>query len=150
MIDKIRIEDSVRRNIEGTAIFIVAIRLSSTGKITVLVDTMEGITIGECADLHRRLERDLGSDIEDFELQVSSPGLESPFGVMEQYYKNEGRKVAVIDNEGIKYTGILKNVTMGGFDLETEIKLKGKKKETMELSFNFDQVKSVKVALSIK
>ena len=35
-----------------------------------------------------------------------------------------------------KYSGILKNVTSGGFELETEVKVKGKDKEIKEISFN--------------
>ncbi len=150
MIDKELIEKSVREFIEGTGIFLVAVRVSSSNKITVLADRKEGITIDDCVNIHRMIENTFDRDTEDYELQVSSPGLEMPFGVIEQYYKNEGSKVSVVDNEGNKYTGILKNVTVGGFDLETEIKLKGQKKETKELPFNFDQVKSVKVVLSMK
>jgi len=56
----------------------------------------------------------------------------------------------VVDSEGLKYTGILKNVTKGGFDLETEIKVKGKGKEIKDLPFNFDQIKTVKAVLTIK
>ena len=150
MIDKELIEKSVREFIEGTGIFLVAVRVSSSNKITVLADRKEGITIDDCVNIHRMIENTFDRDTEDYELQVSSPGLEMPFGVIEQYYKNEGRKVSVVDNEGNKYTGILKNVTDGGFDLETEIKLKGQKKETKELPFNIDQVKAVKVVLSMK
>jgi ribosome maturation factor RimP len=150
MIDKELIEKSVREFIEGTGIFLVAVRVSSSNKITVLADRKEGITIDDCVNIHRMIENTFDRDTEDYELQVSSPGLEMPFGVIEQYYKNEGRKVSVVDNEGNKYTGILKNVTDGGFDLETEIKLKGQKKETKELPFNLDQVKSVKVVLLMK
>ena len=46
------------------------------------------------------LKRDLDRDKEDFELQVSSPGLDMPFVVIEQYFKNEGKKVEVTDNDG--------------------------------------------------
>ena len=80
--------------------------------------------------IHRHLENNLDRDKEDFELQVSSPGLDLPFGVIEQYYKNEGKKVEVIDTEGSKYTGKLKNVTKGGFELETEDRVKGKIERT--------------------
>ena len=58
-----------------------------------------------------------------------------PFRVIEQYYKNEGRKVEVIDNEGAKFTGKLKNVTSGGFELETEVKVKGKTKRNKRYFF---------------
>ena len=150
MIDKNKIEKLVNEFIKGTGLFLVAVKVSSSNRITVLVDTMNGITIDECANLHRQLENSLDRNIEDFELQVSSPGLDMPFGVIEQYYKNEGEKVEVTDVEGKRITGNLKNVTSGGFELETEVKVKGKTREIEEVSFNFDQVKSTRVVLLIK
>ena len=150
MIDRTKIEKSAREYIHGTGIFLVAVKVSSANKITIVADKKEGITIEECALLHRHIDKDLDRDIEDFELQVSSPGLDMPFMVIEQYYKNDGKKVEVVDVEGLKYSGILKNVTKGGFDLETEVKIKGKGKEIKDVSFNFDQIKSTKVVLTIK
>jgi len=150
MIDKTKVENLVKDYISGTKLFLVAVKVTSSNRIIVLADRNEGITIDECAGLHRYLEKNLDRNAEDFELQVSSPGLDMPFLVIGQYYKNEGRKVAVVDNEGLKYTGVMKNVTTGGFDLETEIKVKGKAKEVRDIPFNFDQVKSAKTVLAIK
>ena len=150
MIEKQKIQGLVEEFIKGTGLFLVAVKVSSANRITVLADKNEGITIDECAAIHRHIEKNLDRDKEDFELQVSSPGLDLPFGVIEQYFKNEGKKVEVIDNEGSKYTGKLKNVTTGGFELETEIKIKGKTKELKDISFNFDQIKSTRVILTIK
>jgi ribosome maturation factor RimP len=149
MIEKSEIEKLVSEFINGTGIFLVAIKVSSSNRITVLVDTMQGIRIDECAALHRHLEKNLVRDTEDYELQVSSPGLDMPFGVIEQYYKNEGRRIEVIDTDDTKFDGILKYVTGGGFELETEVRVKGKPKEINDISFNFDQVKSAKVFLTI-
>jgi len=149
MIDRNKIEALVKEFIDGTGIFLVAVKASTSNRITVLADTMKGITIDECAALHRYLETHLDRNIEDFDLQVSSPGLDMPFKVIEQYYRNEGRKVEVINTEGEKFSGKLKNVTGGGFELETEIKLKGKPDGIKEISFNFDQVKSTRVILTI-
>jgi ribosome maturation factor RimP len=150
MIEKKDIQELVEEYIKGTGLFLVSIKVSNANKIIVQADKNEGITIDECVALHRHIENNLDREKEDFELQVSSPGLDTPFLVIEQYYKNEGKKVEVIENEGSKYTGILKNVTAGGFDLETEIKVKGKKKELMDIPFNFEQVKSTRVILTIK
>ncbi len=150
MIDKGRIEKLVKDYIIGTKLFLVTVKVNTSNRITVLVDRNEGITIDECAELHRHIEKNLDRNIEDFELQVSSPGLHMPYLVIEQYYKNEGRKVAVVDNDGLKYDGIMKNVTKGGFDLETEIKTRGKEKEVKDIPFNFDQIKSAKTVLAIK
>jgi len=150
MIEREKIVESVKEFIRGTDLFLVAVKVSASNKITVLADRKGGITIDECALLHRHIEKGLDRDIMDFELQVSSPGLDTPFIVIEQYYKNEGKKVSVIDNEGMKYSGILKNVTKGGFDLETEVKVRGKTKEIRNLPFNFDQIKTTKIVLTIK
>ena len=150
MIEKKTIQLLVEEFIKGTGLFLVAVKVSSSNRITVLADKNEGITIDECAAIHRHIENKLDREKEDFELQVSSPGLDLPFGVIEQYYKNEGNKVEVINNEGSTYTGKLKNVTDGGFELETELKIKGRTKELKDLSFNFDQLESTRVILTIK
>jgi ribosome maturation factor RimP len=150
MIERTKIESLVNESITGTGIFLVAVKVSSANRITVLVDTLKGITIDECASIHRHIEKNLDRDVEDFELQVSSPGLDMPFGVIEQYFKNEGHKVEVMDIEGNITSGILKNVTSGGFELEVEVKVKGKAKEIREQSFNFDQIKTTRTVLTIK
>lgn len=150
MIEKLKIEKLVKEYIKETDLFVVGIKISSSNRIAVLVDTKKGITIDECADLHRHLEQNLDRNVEDYELQVSSPGLDMPFRVIEQYYKNEGEMVAVIDNDGIKNTGILRNVTKGGFDLETKTKTGKREVEAKFIPFNFDQIKSTRIVLTIK
>jgi ribosome maturation factor RimP len=150
MIEKQKIEGLVEVFIKGTVLFLVAVKVSNANRITVLADKNEGITIDECAAIHRHIENGLDRDKEDFELQVSSPGLDMPFAVIEQYFKNEGKKVEVVDNEGSKYAGKLKNITTGGFELETEKKMKGRAIELKDMSFNFEQIKSTRVILTIK
>ena len=150
MIEKNKIEEIVKGLIAGSDIFLVSVKVSGSNKIVIHIDKNGGITIDECAMIHRKIEQCFNRDDEDYELQVSSPGIDSPFVVIEQYVKNEGKRVEVLDNDGKKYTGLLKNITTAGFELETEIKIKGKPKETVGLSFNFDQVKRVKIILIIK
>jgi ribosome maturation factor RimP len=150
MIEKQKIEGLVAEFINGTGLFLVTVKVSNANRIIVLADKKEGITIDECAAIHRHIENGLDRETEDFELQVSSPGLDTPFAVIDQYYKNEGKKVEVTDNEGSKYTGRLKNVTAGGFELETEIKTKGRSIDIKDISFNIEQIKSTRVILTIK
>jgi ribosome maturation factor RimP len=150
MIEKSTIEAIAEDFIKGTDLFLVGVKVSASNRITVLADKKEGITIDECVALHRHIENSLERDKEDFELQVSSPGLDMPFAVIEQYYKNEGKKVEVTDVDGTKLAGVLKNVNAGGFELETEVKVKGKGKELKEVSFNYGNVKTTRVILTIK
>ncbi|MDX9929079.1 MAG: ribosome assembly cofactor RimP [Bacteroidales bacterium] len=151
MIDRNHIAEIVREYIRETDYFLVDVRVSSTSRITVLFDRMQGgLMVEDCVKLSRYLEGRLDRDREDFELQVSSPGLEMPFLVHGQYIKNQGRKVEVTDTEGNMVTGLLRNVTEGGFELTTEVKRKGKEVEIKELSFNFDQVNKVKSVIEFK
>jgi ribosome maturation factor RimP len=150
MIDKVRIENLVREYTRGTELFLVAVKLSSAGRITILADKKGGITIDECVSISRFIETSLNRDEEDFELQVSSPGLTTPFIVKEQYYISEGKIVEVTSTDGEKFSGLLKNVTDGGFEIEAEFKVKGKSKEKKDLSFNYDQVKSTREVVSFK
>lgn len=150
MIEKDHIENIVKESIKGTELFLAGVKVSASNRIIIMADTKAGITIDECALLHRQIESKLDRDKEDFELLVSSPGLDLPFQVIEQYEKNEGRMVEVLEKEGVKHTGTLKNVTKGGFDLLTEKKIKGKGKEQKVVSFNFEQVKATRVLLTIK
>jgi ribosome maturation factor RimP len=86
---------------------------------------------------------------------VSSPGLDKPFRVLEQYQKNIGRAVKVVPLEGLVVKGELKEVTADGIAVEYTVKerIEGrKKKETLvkqeELSFN--NIKETTVIISFK
>ncbi len=149
MITKDHIRKLVTEHISGTGIFLVDVRLSSTGRITVLIDRPEGVRIEDCATLSRQISNDLGEEGGDYELNVSSPGLDMPLLVPEQFVKNEGRMVSVVTNEGERLKGVMMNVTRGGFDLVSETK---KKKESITAvrSLNFEDVKTVKIIISFK
>ncbi len=151
MITKDHIRKLAESHISGTGIFLVDVRLSSTGRITVLIDRNEGVTIDDCASMSRFISNELGEAVGDYELNVSSPGLEMPFLVIEQYRKNEGRLVEVLSNDGSLEKGTLMNITQGGFDLRVDTKEKKKKEVTSVIrSFNYEDVKSVKVIISFK
>ena len=151
MTDKDYIRKVVEAFIGDGDLYLVDVRVSSTMRITVLIDKKAGgVEIGECARVSKHLEEHLDREKQDYELQVSSPGLEMPFLVHQQYIKNEGRKVEVLTAAGEKHAGILRNVTTGGFELEIEVKQKGKQVTLTSLSFNFEDIKSVKTIIGFK
>ncbi len=150
MITKDHIRKLAEEHISGTGIFLVDVRLSSTGRITVLIDRPEGVRIDDCASLSRFISNTLGDEGGDYELNVSSPGLDMPLLVAEQYLKNEGRMVEVVTNEGNREKGVLMNVTKGGFDLRVDTRQKNKEITSEIRSFNFEDVKTVKVIISFK
>ncbi|MGQ9620880.1 MAG: ribosome assembly cofactor RimP, partial [Bacteroidales bacterium] len=109
MIDKAKIETIVKSYIRGTDMFLVNLKVTRDNKITIFVDTPTDITIEQCAELNRFIECNLSRDEEDYELQVSSPGIGHTFVVKEQYIKNLRNIIEVTHLNGEKFKGILKN-----------------------------------------
>ena len=113
----------------------------------VLADTPKGITIDECVSISRAIEHNLDREVEDFELEVSSPGLLQPFKVTEQYKKYTDKHVDVVLKTGQKLSGKLISSTESGFVLETKDKRKTVAKKKPEVvieqhALAYEEVKS--------
>jgi len=148
MIDRTKIENLVREYIEGKEIFLVDVRVSRDNKITIVADTPYDITIEQCAEISRFIESRLDRNIEDYELEVSSPGIGHPFLVREQFLKSIGKNIEVLCLTGDKFRGTLKKVSGNSLELECKPAKKGKNKsitdELKNISINFDEIKSAK------
>jgi len=149
MISKDIVKNIVLSVTGNTAIFVVDVRVDCANKISVEVDKPEGITIDECVMISRAIESGLNRETEDFELEVSSPGLTEPFKVMEQYRKNCGRQVDVVKRDGQKISGLLQHVDDEGIILEVEAKIReaGQKrpKTVMQtVTIKFSDIKTTK------
>ncbi|GAB3174187.1 ribosome maturation factor RimP [Telluribacter humicola] len=96
--------------------FIVDILLKpsrGSQKISILLDSDEGITIQECAKISRKLGAELEEKniIEEaYTLEVSSPGLDQPLKLVRQYRKNIERDLKVTLQSGEILTGNLVEV----------------------------------------
>ena len=79
-------------------------------KVSILVDSDEGITIQQCTSISRRLAKQL-EELEVFAdaytLEVSSPGLDQPLLLLRQYQKNLGRNLKVTLKTGEVISGTL-------------------------------------------
>lgn len=131
--------------------FIVDVTVGLGNAISVSLDSDAGISVGECVQISRHIENSLDREVEDFSLEVSSPGLSMPLKVPRQYLKNIGREVEVVTKSGEKQKGVLKSVESEGFVLEFVVKGKVdgiKVEETKSLTYSFDQIKTVKIIIS--
>jgi ribosome maturation factor RimP len=69
MVEKSYISQLVREFVKETEYFIVDVRVSSTGKITVLIDKRSGgLMVEDCVKLSKFIEGNLDREKEDFEL----------------------------------------------------------------------------------
>ncbi len=155
MISKETVKQLVNEKIADTDYFLVDVVVSPSNAITVEIDTQEGVNVGFCAELSRHIESQLDREVEDYELEVGSAGLTSPFKVVEQYLKNIGNEVEVLTKDGKKISGVLTDVATEAFTLEIEkmVKKEGAKRKVLEnetLIINFDSVKYTKYIIKFK
>ena len=82
-------------------------------KLEIILDGDEGVSIEVCALISRKVGYFLEEDElipEEYHLQVSSPGADSPFTNIRQYQKNAGRDVKVVLNDGTETKGVLDDI----------------------------------------
>ena len=135
--------------------FLVSVKVGAGNRIQVEMDNEEGFGIDDCKLMSRHLESSLDRDVEDFSLELSTPGVGNPLLVPGQYRKNVGRTVEVITLEGEKIKGKLIAAEENVIQVMTKekVKIEGrKKKEVVETNhtFELDQVKETKVVIEFK
>jgi len=134
-------------------LFLVSVHYVPNAKLSILVDGDSGINIQDCAAISRHV----GFHLEEeniievaYNIEVSSPGIESPLILDRQYMKNIGRKVSVKLANGSQHEGTLLNYTPEGILINESIKEKGKKAVQQENFFNIDNIVETKVLISFK
>ena len=137
--------------IEGEPeIFLVEIRIKPTNNVKVFLDSDNGMSLDKLIQYNRKLYKDLEENSffpgGDFSLEVSSLGLDEPLKLRRQYLKNIGRGVEVTRIDGEKNEGKLLQVGETEIVVEEE-KGKGKKKELVQHTIPFDNIKSTKIQI---
>ncbi len=155
MIDSKKVREIVEEYIAESSYFVVDVAVDKNNTIVVEVDSDESVPLEYCIMLSKHIESKLDRDVEDFELEVGSAGLTSPFKVLRQYQKYEGQEVEVQEKNGPKYVGVLTKVTPETFSLEItkKVKKEGEKKKvevTEEVTFAYEQVKYTKYSITFK
>lgn len=137
-------------------LFIVELSISSANVIRLELDKSEGnVSIEDCMSVSRNVEHNLDREEVDFELHVSSAGLDKPLRVHAQYVKNIGRGLDVKLKTKEKTTGTLVEVDEKGIVLEREEKqtIEGKKKKelvTIREALTFNQISEARIVISFK
>jgi len=135
-------------------LFLVDVKASPGNRIVVYVDSMKGVSIDDCMAVSRYIGSKLDREVEDFELEVSSPGLDNPLKLLQQYLKNMGRVLEVITFDGAKTTGKLIMANEEAIRLEVETLAEGdrgrnKVKVTRTWEKSMKEIKTAKVVISI-
>ncbi len=137
-------------------LFIVDLRISDTNVISLEIDSETGgVSIDDCVRVSRNIEHNLDREEQDFELSVSSAGLDKPLRVLKQYPKNIGRELKVKTVSGDKVEGVLMEADAEGIVLQTSRKerIEGKKKKELiveDIPLKYADIKEAKVVISFK
>jgi ribosome maturation factor RimP len=133
--------------------FVVDVTVGLGNAISVIIDSDEGLSIDKCIEMSRHIEHQFDREVEDFSLEVSSPGLTTPFRVLRQYLKNIEKEVEIVTAKGDKLAGILKSANENSFVVETTNHIKVDGKKTVELKtveFSLQEIKTVKPVITFK
>ena len=155
MINEKKIRELIEEKIKGTDRFIVSVKVSPSKKIEVLLDGLTNIAINDCIEISRFIESSIDREQEDFELMVSSAGIDQPFTVEKQYQKNIGRELTVLKKDGVKLKGLLVTYLPEiSISIESEKIIKNEKNKKQiikeQITIPLQEIKESKLILSFK
>ena len=139
-------------------LFIVHLNISAANIIHVEIDKYVGnVSMMDCMSVSRNVEHNLDREDDDFELHVSSAGLDRGLRVLPQYTKNIGRQVIVkLNGKGTaNIEGELTQASHEQITVQTsrQERLEGKKKKETIIEdhvLTMDQIKETKIVISFK
>ena len=149
-----RVRELVEEKIaDKPSLFVLDVKMHPNGKLMILVDGDHGIGIDDIAAISRhvgfRLEEE--NVIETaYNLEVSSPGIDTPLTTIRQYLKNIERNLSIKMADGNKREGKLTGITEDAIVIEEKIKEKGKRAEPVEAVIPIDKITETKVLISFK
>ena len=157
MVNKDTVLELINEKLEeNPEFYLVDLKINNANKIYIEIDhKTDPISINDCIGFSRQVEHNLDREEEDFELEVTSPGLSQPFKVHQQYIKNLGKEVKVMLNSSKTEQGVLEEVTEVDImiSFETKEKIEGKKKKLKvqhEPRIQFEDIKETKIIVKFK
>lgn len=155
MIERNTVKTVVEEWLSGNDYFLVDVTFTPDDRIVVEIDHADGVWIEDCAELSRFMQERFGDELGDYELEVGSAGIGQPFKVEQQYLNHIGKDVEVLNADGKKVQGVLKQVDGRNFvvSVKEKQKLEGKKRPQLvevDKTYNMDNIKYTKYLLSFK
>lgn len=151
MITQEKISELANRHLANSPLFVTGIRIGADNHIHIFIDGDRGVTITDCVELSRHVEKSLGES-EDFSLDVSSHGAASPLVLPRQYKKHVGRDFEIKLLDGNKAEGTMVECNDDEIKLEYSVREnkplgKGKINVTKQQVVKYSQIKESKIKL---
>jgi len=149
MITQEQVARVVEEILGGTDKFLVEVLIQSADKITVFFDGDNGVSITDCQKLSRLLEERLDKEYADFQLTVSSAGMDRPIKLLRQYKNRIGKELEVILQTGEKISGVLVNADKKSIELEHPVKNPKKEVAKPHSIIALENIKSARIIITI-
>jgi ribosome maturation factor RimP len=148
-----QIKQLVDQHLAGSTHFVLEVRVNTRlnpPKIVVIVDGDNGITIDDCANLSRALGDAIHEQnfLEDYTMEVTTPGIDQPLKLVRQYPKHVGRSLKIELKDKMVVRGKLLEADEHGITVEEDAKSKKAAKTVKQLTF--DQIDKTFVLVSFK
>ncbi|MFI3239016.1 MAG: ribosome assembly cofactor RimP [Bacteroidales bacterium] len=156
MVEKSKLIDFINAKLQGDEdAFLVDVIFNSGNSIVVEIDSMSSVSIDKCIELSKALSEEFGETLDDYDFEVGSAGLTSPFKIKEQYLKNIDNDVEVLTNDGKKLKGLLTEVNDDDFTItiSKRMKVEGKKRPVdveEPLTLKYSEIKYTKYLMQFK
>ena len=139
----------------GSSHFVLDVKVNARmnpPRITVVVDGDAGITIDDCANLSRALSDAMHKEsvLDDYNLEVTTPGIDQPLKLLRQYPKHVGRNLKIELKEKETVRGKLQQVENDAIIIEEEAPKADKKAGKNIRKITFDQIDKTFVTVSFK
>ena len=155
MIEKNEVKRLAEAFLATTENYLVDVEMKPGNLIVVEIDNDEAVCVDDCAALNRYLEEQLGPEVDDYDLEVGSAGITSPFKILRQYQKNVGNEVEMLLKSGVKLHCVLKAATEEGVvvTVAKQVKPEGAKRKMTVMedqSYTFEEIKYTKYEIRFK
>ena len=132
----------VNEVIAETDLFITEIKVKKDNVIYVFLDGDHGVTIAQCIEVSRYVEKHLDRDKADFELNVSSFGIGRPLVLFRQYKNAIGKSLIVKLKDDTKCNGTL----IEAMEDKLLLEIKGTKKNPASIhEIPMQEIKEAKI-----
>jgi ribosome maturation factor RimP len=102
MITKEQIISLAEEALQGTDRYVVNVLIHKGNVIELFLDADSSVTIDHCVEVSDFINEHLDREVEDYELSVSSAGIDEPLLKVRQYQKYIGKDLVITDKEGVK------------------------------------------------
>ncbi len=155
MIERKTVENLAEAALTDSACYLVDVTIGADNAIVVEIDHDQAVSIDDCVALSQYIEDHLDRNTEDYELEVTSAGLDRPFKIVRQYRKNIGNEIELKPHDDALRTGVLKEADDAGIVLTVAKKIKpeGTRRKTTvyeDETYEYDEIAYAKNKIRFK